>query len=650
VGQPGVSAGNRADEAGVRQGPVVPSGQAPVALRPLALGEAPITGGLWEQRQRINREITIPLGAEKLEAVGSFENFRAAAARRRGGYHGPVYQDGEVYKWLEALAWEQARGASEQFADWQREVTGLIRDAQADDGYLNTFIQVEAGDRERYADLAYNHEIFNNGALIQAAVAQARTGNDSGLLAVAERVATHLGATFGPDKRAGVCGHPLIEMALVELGRQTGRREYVNLAGYFVGARGQRTLNTREFRPMYYSDRLPLREITSPEGHAVRALYLAAGATDLAAESRDSELLDVLRLQWQNMVATKMYLTGGLGSRWEGESFGDPFELPNDRAYCETCAAVASIQWAWRLLLLTGEARYADLIERTLYNALLPGISFDGDRFFYVNALELRSGASIEYSRSVAGGRQSWYGTSCCPTNLMRTLSSLEHYFVTRTGDGLQVHQYAPTRIRTTTAGQPVELDVATGYPWDGAVGITVRNASAAPWELALRVPAWATGARVTVNGSEPAEVPTPGEYLRLNRRWETGDVVLLDLPMPARLTRADDRIDAARGRAAIERGPLVYCLEQADHKVALDSLHIEKGTEMTVTESESPGARIVVEASGQAITRVPGSGPYQPLDDNAPRPGDPVTLRAVPYFTWANRGVDAMRVWIPLS
>jgi uncharacterized protein len=634
-----------------RSGPVVPTAEAQVALRPLPLGDAPITGGLWAERQRINRETTIPLGAEKLEAAGSFENFKAASTRQRGAYNGPVYQDGEVYKWLEALAWEQARGASDQFASWQREISGLIGEAQAADGYLNTFIQVSNGDKDRFTNLAFNHEIFNVGALVQAAIAQTRTGNDSGLLTVAERAVTQLDRTFGPGKRTGVCGHPLIEMALAELARLTGRREYQDLASYFVDARGQGTLRTKEFGPSYYSDRVPVRETASPEGHAVRAIYLAAGATDVATQTRDARLLDALRGQWQNMVTTKMYITGGLGSRWEGEAFGDPFELPTDRAYCETCAAVASIQWSWRLLLLTGEARYADLIERTLFNALLPGVSLGGDRFFYVNALELRPGAALEHRRSVANGRQSWFGTSCCPTNLMRTLSSLEHYFVTRSGDGLQLHQYAPMRVRTTAAGQPVELDVATEYPWEGTVEITVR-AAARPWTLALRIPGWATGARVTINGREPSPAPEPGEYLRLHRQWNSGDAVTLTLPMLPRLTRADDRIDAVRGCAAIERGPLVYCLEQADQPTdtALDAVQIKKGTMMSARHANLPGGVIAVDAPGLLHRRGQAATAYQPVDDGHAEPGKPVTLRAVPYYTWANRGAGAMRVWIPQS
>jgi DUF1680 family protein len=625
-----------------RPGPVDPTAAARTVLRPLPLGDAPITGGLWAERQRVNRETTIPLGAEQLAAAGSFENFRAAATRQRGDYHGPVFQDGEVYKWLEALAWEQARGEDPQFATWQREVTGLIRDAQDDDGYLNTFEQVTGGAADRFHHLAYNHEIYNVGTLTQAAIAQVRTGHDDGLITTARRAVAQLGQTFGPGRRDGVCGHPQIEMALTELFRLTGDPDDLALARYFTEARGHGVLASlgldRFAGSAFYSDRRPVRETGTPEGHAVRAVYFASGATDVAIETGDAGLLTALRGQWTAMTRTKMYLTGGLGARWERESFGDPYELPSDRAYAETCAAIASLLWAWRLLLATGEAAYADLIERTLYNAILPGISLSGDRFFYVNALQLRSdAATAEEPKVVANGRQPWFPTSCCPTNTMRILSSLAHYFTTSSDDGLQVHQYAPMRVQTVVNGEPVELDVTTGYPWDGTVEIEVLAAPDSPWTLSLRIPSWAVAAGaeagITINGRAEDVAAEPGTYARLHRRWARGDVVTLTLPMAPRLTPPNDRIDAVRGCAAIERGPLVYCIEQADQDAPVDEVRIEDGPMTAVAEPGLLGGVTVVEAPGRA-SGAPGAAP--------------VTLRAVPYFSWANRDIGAMRVWIP--
>jgi uncharacterized protein len=291
-------------------------------------------------------------------------------------------------------------------------------------------------------------------------------------------------------------------------------------------------------------------------------------------------------------------------------------------------------------------------MERTLYNAVLPGIALSGDRFFYVNALQLRADVPVaEDPRVVSNGRQPWFGTSCCPTNAMRTLSSLEHYFLTSSGDGLQLHQYAPMRVRTTVGGQGVALDVTTGYPWDGTVEAEVQSAATAPWTLTLRVPAWAAGARVTVNGRDAGVAAEPGRYASLRRRWARSDVVTLTLPMTPRLTRADERIDAVRECAAIERGPLVYCLEQADQPAgaAVDAVRIEKGTMMSKNQPDLLGGVTTVDAPGR-VSRRPAGDPYPPAADRDPGPGEPVTLRAVPYFTWANRGAGAMRVWIPQS
>ena len=417
------------------------------------------------------------------------------------------------------------------------------------------------------------HELYCFGHLIQAAVAVQRIVPDAGLWDATLRVADHVNATFGPGGPlfGAVGGHPVIEMALVELYRETGDITYRDLAEQLVKARGQQTLSRHDRAPMYFSDRVPARDATTVEGHAVRALYFASGVADVVAEGADypdSGLGQAQLRQWEHMVLTKTYLTGGLGSRWDGEAFGDPFELPSDEAYCETCAAIASIQWSWRLLLATGDARYADLIERTLYNGFIAGVSTSGDEYFYVNALQVRSDAEPSDSRSAALGRHAWYDVACCPPNIMRTLSSLQCYLATRDGAGVQIHQYASGRIRADLPGGSAEFAVATEYPWSGTVQIDVTQATGAEFELALRVPAWCQSATVTVIRDGSAEVVAasgPGEYTRLTRPWAVGDHVRLDLAMPPRLTVADDRVDAVRGCVAIERGPLVYCLEQTD-------------------------------------------------------------------------------------
>lgn len=615
------------------QGPVAPV--APTTLRPLPLRAVRMTGVLGDL-QHTNGVISIPMGADHLDEQQAWQNYRDTAAGAKGAeYHGPVYEDGEAYKWLEAVAWEAARSDDPRLPDWLDTRNELIAAAQADDGYLGTFVQL--GHRpERYGGLDFDHEIFNLGALIQSAVAQYRATGRTELLDVARWAGDHLHREFGPHRR-GYCGHPLAELALVELYRTTGEQRYLDLAKYFVDDRGSALLAPDDPGwAAYLSDRVPVRETTAPEGHAVRAIYLAAGATDVAIETGDTELLAALENQWTAMTATKMYVNGGLGSRWDGEAFGNPYELPNDVAYGETCAAVAGVQWSWRLLLATGSARYADLIEWQLYNAVLPGVSLDRSAYFYVNALQVRTGADDADSRAPSNGRQPWFGTSCCPTNLMRTFASLQHYVATTTGSGLQIHQYTAGTIETDT----MALRIETGYPATGRIAITVDRAPGAETALALRIPAWARGAELTVADElVPAD---PGGYAEVRRLWRPGDQVVLTLPMTPRLIHGHPRVEGIRGAVAICRGPLLYAVEQADNPgVPVDDLVL---TSTRLEELPSDGIPRLT-ASG-AVQDAPSS-----LYAEAATPvGERVTIVALPYFEWANRGPGAMKVWLPLA
>lgn len=460
--------------ANIGAGPAAPTGQAAVKLRPLAPGAVRITGGLWYARSEVNRTVTVPAGEKQLESAQNLRNLRIAAGEEQGEPHGPIFADSDVHKWLEAAAWEYGRSGSQELMDSMLRLTGTLARAQAEDGYLNSVVQERQG--ERYQDLPWSHEHYCAGHLIQAAVAFSRTTGRGELLDVAVKFADHLVQTFGPGKIEDIDGHPVIEMALVELYRETGRREYLELASWFVEARGTGIIQRHDHAPTYFSDRVKVREATTVEGHAVRAVYLAAGAADVAVETGDAELLEALKIQYASMERTKQYLTGGLGARWEGESFGDHFELPNDRAYAETCAAIGGIQWAWRMLMATGEARYADQIELMLFNGFLAGVSLSGDEFFYVNPLQLRTDAHPEGDRSPAHGRLGWFDCACCPPNVMRTLSSLEGYIATFSedgGPGVQIHQYASGVV----SGGGFELEVSTDYPWSGSVAITVRSA-----------------------------------------------------------------------------------------------------------------------------------------------------------------------------
>jgi hypothetical protein len=439
-------------------------------------------------------------------------------------------------------------------------------------------------------------------------------------------------------------------MALVELFRETGNRSYVELARYFVEARGHGLMEGYGKEPTYFSDRVPVRDQTTVEGHAVRAVYLGAGATDVAMELDDRALLDALTRQFAHMLATKTYLTGGLGSRWDMEAFGDPYELPPDRAYAESCAAIGGVQWAWRMLLATGDPVYADAAERMLHNGFISGVSLSGAEYFYVNPLQLRTGAHPDENRSPAHGRRGWFDCACCPPNIMRTLASLDSYLATTDADGVQLHLFAASEVTAPAADGRVRLTVRTDYPWDGRIQVNIDETSEGEWTLSLRVPAWAQGATLTVGGDE--QQPRAGSYARARRTWHAGDTVELVLPMPVRMTAADERIDAVRDCVAIERGPLVYAVEQIDQAdgVVVDDLGMDASS--TGTAEHRPdllGGVTTVRVQGRAGRHEAAPWPYPGADEADPAAaGDPVEVTAVPYFAWANRGVGPMRVWLP--
>jgi uncharacterized protein len=629
-------------------GPVAPTDAAWCRLRPVPFGSVRITGGLFAERQRANREAAIPTGQERLESAGNLDNLRIAAREKEGEPRGPAFMDSDVYKWLEGAAWDYGRQPSDDLLEAQRSITQVVAAAQQPDGYLDSVVQITDGG-ERYRNLPWSHEHYCAGHLIQAAVAQSRCTGDRGLLDVAIRVADHLAETFGDDRRHDVDGHPVVEMALVELYRETGERRYLELARYFVEARGHGLMAGYGAEPTYFSDRVPVREQTTVEGHAVRAVYLAAGAADVAMELGDEELLGALKEQFAQMVATKTYITGGLGSRWDLEAFGDPYELPPDRAYAETCAAVGGVQWAWRMLLATAEPFYADVAERMLFNGFLAGTSLGGDEYFYVNPLQLRSDAHADENRSPAHGRRGWFDCACCPPNVMRTVASLAGYLATTDDDGVQLHLYAAAEITAAVGDAEALLTVETQYPWDGSVQVRVEEAPSQQWALSLRVPAWASGATLKVNGVDQAV--TAGSYASIRRTWTAGDAVELELPLDVRLTAADERIDAVRDCVAIERGPLVYAVEQADQPtgVVVDDLRIDTSAPASAEHrSDLLGGVTVVSLQGAASKHATAQWPYLPADAGSSSTGPGVEVTAVPYFAWANRGIGPMRVWLP--
>ena len=624
---------------------VLPSAGAIGRLRPLGGQDVGITGGFWADRLRLNRERTLPHVFGQLVEAGNLHNLRLAAGAS-GKYRalgimfdGPFpFLDSDVYKWLEGVAWELGRTWDADVAAMADEAIEAIAAAQRDDGYLNTFVQVLAPGRQ-YQDLQFGHELYCIGHLIQAGVAWHRALGDDRLLAISRRAADSVDAALGPTGTTGIDGHPEIEMALVELYRATGEARYLELARVQVDRRGHGLLGAGRFGAPYWQDHLPVREAPDVAGHVVRQLYLDAGVVDVATETGDADLLEAVHRRWRDMVATRSYLTGGVGSRHEHEGFGDPFELPPDRAYAETCAAIASVMLAWRLLLATGDPDCADVIERTIYNGVLSGVSLDGERFFYVNPLQRRTHRVA--ADTGAGERAPWYACACCPPNLVRTFGSWPQYLATTDDGGIQLQQYATGDIRATVAGGDVRLAIETAYPWEGRVRVTVREAPDASWTLGLRVPGWARSGSVdwyagadTPADAAPAATIAAGERaVTCSRVWRAGDSVVLDLDMPGRFTPPVPQVDAIRGCFALERGPLVYCIESADLAggLELEDLSLDATTQAAPVSRPDLGPGTL----GLAASAV---GPE----------GEPVTLAAVPYHAWGNRAVAGMRVWIP--
>ncbi|WP_433019305.1 glycoside hydrolase family 127 protein [Kribbella sp. CA-294648] len=598
------------------------------------LDPASLLGG-W---QDLNATATIPHCLDNLRRTGVLANFsrlaEAGEEAPEGKFQGFWFADSDLYKTLEAIGWEMGRTGTDQWAAVLAEAADLLERVQTSDGYLNTYIQGTPG-LERFDRLEHSHELYCAGHLLQAAVALHRGGGDERILAVARKLADLIVNALGDDQPL-IDGHPEVETALVELYRETGEESYLRAAEAQIERRGHQLLPAGGFGSQYYQDHLPVREATEAIGHSVRQLYLAAGVTDLYLENKDESLLRAMEQLWDSAFGSKMYITGGHGSRHRDEAYGDPYELPPDRAYAETCASIAALQWCWRMLLATGQARYAEEMERALYNAIAASIAKNGTAFFYSNPLQLRTGhdGSTEDSPS---DRLPWYACACCPPNLARLLASLHSYSATSDAAGLQLQLLSAG----TFASETLTAVVETAYPWDGDVRVTLGGQG----ELAVRVPTWATGAGVEVTGATVLAEPVPGEYLRVS--CEDGATVRLTLPMTPRLVSADERVDAVRGCVAIARGPLVYCVEQADlpDGVLVEQLRLDPSATITEEQDDFTPVRLRFDA----IARPLETELYKAYQPQLPA-GPPITVTAIPYHAWANRGPGAMRVWLPLA
>ena len=628
---------------------VVDTSRSPFArLRPLGLAEVRINDAFWTPRLEINRTATIPFEYEQCESTGRLDNFRRVIGQYDGPFQGRYFNDSDVYKWLEAASWSLATHPDPELEAQVNKTIELIAAVQDKDGYLDTYFTFERVP-ERWTNLPVLHELYCAGHLIQAAVAHHRATGSDAFLNVAKRLADHIVETFGPDARSGACGHPEVEMALVELARDTGDKRYLQEAQFFIEQRGHH-LPSMNGSP-YDQDHAPIREQHEVVGHAVRALYLYSGVTDVSAETGEPALEQTLEALWDNFTTRKVYITGGAGARYEGEAFGSDYELPNDRAYAETCAAIASLMWNWRLLLLKGEARFADMIETTLYNSVLSGVSLDGEVFFYQNPL-----ADNGHHR-----RQPWFTTACCPPNIARLFASLPGYLYSASDAGLWTHLYIASTVTTTLPdGQPVTLQQQTNYPWDGEIELAVTLNSPSLFSLFLRIPEWAAGARVTINGEAFTQPIEPGSYLEIHRQWQSGDRVHLSLPMEVRMLASDSHVANDYNRVAMMRGPLVYCAEQVDNP-GIDLANVVLPAQPVWEVIDRPdllgGVRAI---QTQALLINPENPNHN--SDKASKPSlyrpytaakptyTSTSLTAIPYYAWANREAGAMQVWLPID
>ncbi|OIH97745.1 glycoside hydrolase family 127 protein [Curtobacterium sp. MCBA15_001] len=621
-------------------GPVSPSSS---TLHPLPLGALRLTGGYWGAWQERNADTVLAHCESWMERIGWIGNFDAAASGEPFAHAGIEFVDSEVYKLLEAMAWELGRTGDPGLAGRYDRLVARVAAAQEPDGYLHTSFG-RPGQPARWSNLEWGHELYSMGHLIQAAVARLRTAGGGALVDVAVRLADHLIEVFGDTGREAVCGHPEIEPALVELGRAVGDHRYVLLARLFVERRGRGLLAPIEYGQEYFQDDVPVRRAQVLRGHAVRALYLAAGAVDVAVETGDAELLHAVETQWANTVARRTYLTGAMGAHHQDEAFGADFELPPDREYGETCAAIASNMLSWRLLLETGESKYADLIERTLLNAVMVAPREDGRAFFYANTMHQRTEGTVPpedevVARALSSLRAPWFEVSCCPTNLARTLASVESVFATMTTDGVQLHQYGDYDLDLTLpGGTAVGFEVRSGWPFDGTVTVTATTATEQPVALQLRVPAWADGAELTTPDGHRSVLG--GASVTVDRTFAVGDEVILTVPVRARITVPDPRIDAVRGTVAVERGPLVYALESTD--LGRDVRDVVVLTDAPVQDHGPDDVRVAV------ATRTVHGGSGLPYGSPDTETTFDDTVRLVPYATWGNRGPSTMRVFLP--
>lgn len=628
-----------------------------------------INDAFWTGIRETIRQEGIPYQWEAINdrvagAAPSFcmRNFRIASGTEKGKHGGYVFQDSDVAKWLEGVAWSLMSKPDPELEALADSAISEIIAAQQPDGYMDTYYIIN-GLEKRWTNLMDNHELYCAGHMIEAAVAYYRATGKRSLLDAVLRLVDHIDNIFGPEegKIKGYPGHPVIEMALIKLYELTGNRKHLALAKYFIDERGikpnyfeeEKKKNGNEcvwdhgvLKLAYYQAHEPVRQQKEAVGHAVRALYLYSGMADVARETGDQELMNACRHLWESVTKRRMYITGAVGSSEYGESFTYDYDLPNDLIYGETCASIALVFFAWRMLRTEIRGEYADVMEKALYNTVLSGMQQDGKKFFYVNPLEVLPEACEKDQRfqHVKPVRQPWFGCACCPPNLIRLVMSLENYLISQDKETIYIHSYIGSKIDTEVNGKKAAFNITTDYPWNGQINLELQTEGT--FDLALRIPGWCKTWTVSIC-NKPVNPKIVNGYIHLPHDWHTGDIVELNLEMRPIVMHANPHVYRDIGLAAVTRGPFVYCLEEEDNGKNLHLIKLGKNSQFEEKwDPDLLGGIISLESDGERIIcdEWDNDALYSSI---AEEKHVPVKLHWIPYYTWCNRKPGEMRVWV---
>ena len=611
---------------------------------PLTIDEVEITDGFWAAKIKTSREVTVPHILEFCKETGRIDNFRKAAGEIEGPHLGERYNDTDVFKTIEGVSYHLQYAKDESLEKYIDSLILIIEAAQEDDGYIYTprtidpLTNVPGGGSKRWEDVWISHELYNAGHLYEAAVAYFEATGKRSLLEVALKNADHVISVFNENGLLLAPGHQEIEIGLVKLFKVTGEKKYLDQALFFLDQRGRKIEREREApgsrfeiynEPSYLQYHLPVREQDHAVGHAVRAMYMYAGMTDAGYFGNDTTLLSTVMKLWDDIVSSKIYITGGVGASHQGEAFSDPFDLPNETAYCETCAAAGSLFWNHRMFSMTSDTKYMDVLETTLYNGFLSGVSLDGSRFFYPNPLESKG----KYERS------EWFGVACCPGNIARVIPSIPRYIYSKNENSLFVNLFIDSKAETSFFGKTFKLEQQTNYPWEGKVKILINSEEPQQIAIRIRIPGWSadeflpgglykylsgkpSNFSVTVNGEITKSSST--DVIVLDRKWEKDDVIEIEFPMEPKFVISDGRVEGNSGKVAIVRGPLVYTAEGIDNLGTVQNILLKEEMSLSSSFEEDLLDGVTVINTG--------------------------SFQFIPYYSWANRGLSDMRVWLPLE